>query len=87
MILQLSTMPEWGSHRWWYIGAEPYFLFTNFTKYHDRIGINTSLLIIVGTYTMIWFHVDKHLGDASVFVTLKPSNSLPTVTSKSVLIP
>ena len=35
---------------------------------------------------MTFFHADKHIGDASVFVTLKPSHSLPTMTSKSVLI-
>ena len=32
------------------IGAEPlFFKFSNFTKYHDRIGINTSLSVIVGS--------------------------------------
>ena len=45
--------------------------------------------LIVGhcRHTMTWFQGDKHLGDASVFVTLKPSHSLLTMTSKSVLIP
>ena len=45
--------------------------------------------LIVGhcRHTMTWFLGDKHLGDASVFVTLKPSQSLPTMTSKSALIP
>ena len=36
---------------------------------------------------MTWFQGDKHLGDASVFVTLKPSHIIPTMTDNEVLIP
>ena len=36
---------------------------------------------------MTWFQGDKHRGIAEVFVTLKPSHSMPTMTDNEVLIP
>ena len=65
------------------------------TEIYDIIWILIHVLVIqragkeyphiMSAITMTWSHAEKR--DASVCVTFKPSHSLPTMTSKSVLIP